>query len=590
MAIPALPVWSIRPNWREGILERLEWLTDVLPSSSGAEQRRGLRLTPRRSFEVRFNPTGNERTFMDLWMNRLGSQQCLAPLWHDKAKMTATADAADTRLDFDNTFREFTTGGYAIVYVSAFKFEVVEIEGQDDTGIDLAAPLSAAWQRGSAVYPLRVSRIDYDGTLSALTSRVGAATLLFQVEEPNFYSLGDEDMMLYQGHPVLTIAPNRLDPLDQILTRLATMMDGRIGKRHVFDEGERAFSTSMYNWQVHGREQHHLFRQMLYRFNGRQKAIWIPTYNEDITLSDAAVTADTHLKIEHIGFGYVGGPASGREHVLLATSNGRKMLKINAMGASPGAGKERINLSTTVGGNAPAGRTASFVDVGRLDQDTVEITHHTDSEGTCECSAALKTFKNTRDPSGTIYHPIPIAIMSNSACGEAADESEVDNPCSTIFPGWTKRIYIECISYLYPGSVPNPYFDSGPGGSVSSGFMFNPEFGDGRTFSNPAISNFSRPANWYEVVHPLHPTHQGQLLYWTDYQPNGLLPWYWNCYFVEDPGEHTYQFDAQFPAGSGANTYESWYRVYTQMWDGPMVKVLEERAISLFGTTYLFTG
>ena len=62
MAIPDLPVWTIRPNWKGGILERLEWLTDVLASDTGVEQRRSVRPTPRRSFEITVNPTRNERT------------------------------------------------------------------------------------------------------------------------------------------------------------------------------------------------------------------------------------------------------------------------------------------------------------------------------------------------------------------------------------------------------------------------------------------------------------------------------------------------------------------------------------------------
>jgi hypothetical protein len=45
------------PNWKNGITETLEWLSDVLRNSYGAEQVRALRLSPRRTFEVTFNPS-----------------------------------------------------------------------------------------------------------------------------------------------------------------------------------------------------------------------------------------------------------------------------------------------------------------------------------------------------------------------------------------------------------------------------------------------------------------------------------------------------------------------------------------------------
>ena len=71
--IEDLPIWTFRPNWSGGVTERLEWLTDVLPSRVGAEQRRGLRLSPRRSLEFQLLLHGEERTFFDLMLQALGS-------------------------------------------------------------------------------------------------------------------------------------------------------------------------------------------------------------------------------------------------------------------------------------------------------------------------------------------------------------------------------------------------------------------------------------------------------------------------------------------------------------------------------------
>ncbi|ECV8069637.1 hypothetical protein ABQ22_25065, partial [Salmonella enterica subsp. enterica serovar Typhimurium] len=48
------PVFLPLPNWKDGVTERIEWQTDVMISESGAEQRRPIRLHPRRSFEATF--------------------------------------------------------------------------------------------------------------------------------------------------------------------------------------------------------------------------------------------------------------------------------------------------------------------------------------------------------------------------------------------------------------------------------------------------------------------------------------------------------------------------------------------------------
>lgn len=48
MTIENIPVWPIEPNWNEPVKETLEWLTDIMTSPTGAEQRRCLRKYPRK--------------------------------------------------------------------------------------------------------------------------------------------------------------------------------------------------------------------------------------------------------------------------------------------------------------------------------------------------------------------------------------------------------------------------------------------------------------------------------------------------------------------------------------------------------------
>jgi len=83
----------------------------------------------------------------------------------------------------------------------------------------------------------------------------------------------------------------------------------------------------------------------------------------------------------------------------------------------PEALLERLILATPLANAYAPGQLVSFMDVARLDQDTIEIQHHTDSDGVCEISGAFRTFRDGRDPSGTIDHPIPTAEMSLTPCG-----------------------------------------------------------------------------------------------------------------------------------------------------------------------------
>lgn len=412
---PTLPVWTVRPNWKGGVLERLEWLTDVLTSSTGAEQRRSLRPSPRRSVEITINPTQNERTFVDLLLHKLGSNEWLFPLWFDKARLSVAAELGADRIDFDNTFREFTDGGLALIYKDAFTWEVISIGGQDSFGLDLDVPLDAAWGKNVAIYPLRRARLQNETELRALSSRVGESVLLWTITEANDYPDAMPDDALFEGVPILTIAPNRSQDITVNHTRLAVERDNQTGIPYRVDPAGRAFQVQSHSWMLVGRQAQSEFRSMLYWLRGRQRAVWLPSFNEDIVTSRASALASVNLDIQKIGIAYAGGVIPGRDVVRVNGVTGR----ITALGAPQSPQEERLRIGAGLTAAVPAGRRGSFLSPARLNQDGIEILHHADTNGAAECSTTFKSFSNTRSTDGTIYLPIPEAGKFAGVCGSS---------------------------------------------------------------------------------------------------------------------------------------------------------------------------
>lgn len=429
---PTLPVWSIRPNWKGGILERLEWLTDVLASSSGAEQRRALRLSPRRSIEITINPTQNERTFVDLLLHKLGSNDWLFPIWFDKGKLSASVALGDERVEFDNTYREHGVGGLALLYKDAWTWEVISISGQDDEGLDLDVPLDAAWPKGTAVYPLRQARLQNETELNALSSRVGESVLLWTMVEANEWPAVMPADQSFEGMPVLTIAPNRSATLTVNHTRLSTDRDNQVGIPHRVDSAGRAFQVQSHSWMRHGRQQQAEFRSMLYWFRGRQRAVWLPSFNEDVVTSRASALASLNLDVQKIGMAYAGGVIPGRDVVRVNGTPAR----ITALGAPQTPQEERLRIGAGLTAAIPVGARGSFMSPARLNQDAIEILHHADSDGAMECSTTFKSFSNTRATGGDIYFPIPATEMNDGPCGFSF---QLINPSfeSGNMTGWT---------------------------------------------------------------------------------------------------------------------------------------------------------
>jgi hypothetical protein len=413
-----LPLWPIPPNWGNGVTERLSWLTDIQVSRSGVEQRQAKRLSPRREFEFRINPAGNARSYFDQWMHRIPDERCLLPLWHDVNELTSDVEMGATFLPFDTAFSEFETGGLGVVFQSTFKFEIVSIASVGANGLNLVAGLSRAWYGGSQVYPVRRAWMDPETQFTALSSRLGEATLGFMIDGPNDYPAGAEALPVYEGYPLITLEPNRRDDLEVQFARDVEELDNSIGLIRRFDETGRSFQTQFYNWTAYGREEHHLLRQTFYRLKGRQKAFWMPSFNEDITLARPLLVGQSQLSIEQIGYRALGGVIAGRDHVVIRDDyDASRVLSIIGTSAGLSEDEERLNLSGVVDFSLAAGQSGSFLSIMRLENDVIEIQHHTDSNGVCEAGVACKSFANDRTNAGPFIDPRPVAIKSDEPCG-----------------------------------------------------------------------------------------------------------------------------------------------------------------------------
>lgn len=421
MADKDIILWPFPPNWRSGVTERLSWLTDVHISRSGVEQRQSKRLSPRREFEFKVNPVRNIRSYFDQWLHRISDERCLLPLWHDLGVLTASAASGTSAIPVSTDYTEFMAGGLAVLYADAFTFEVVEITAVNSGSIAITTPLAREWPAGANVMPVRKAWLDPEVRHVALSSRVGEATVAFTLDGTNDFVGGAESLTVYQGYPLFTLEPNRQEDLEIQFVHSMEELDGTLGLIRRFDEVGRSFQTQFYNWTATGRAQHYQLRQLLYRLKGRQKAFWMPSFNEDVVLARPLQAGESLVSVGQIGYRALGGPIAGRDRLAIRGDDSvLHPVAINGTSAGLGPGEERLNLSAPVGFTASAGATGSFVSIMRLENDVIEMQHHADSMGTCEIGVACKSFANDRTNAGPFIAPRPAAVKSAGGCGVGA--------------------------------------------------------------------------------------------------------------------------------------------------------------------------
>lgn len=422
MALANLPPWTITPDWKSGVLERLEWQTSVLASRVGAEQRFGLRVSPRRTFEVSAVLAGADRSWFDLSLSRVGTGEWWLPTWHDGSRLSLPLAAGGMTLVMPALDRSFKAPGAALLRGSAASdYEVVEVASVDPGAVNLAAPAVRAWPAGTRVYPLRRGRLAEQPKVVRRSDGAATTQLGFLVTEPDDHPLAILPDT-YRGYPVLSVRPDEKSDLDYAYERLTSELDNVSGIPIVLDRGGRNLGTQQYAWFAHGRPEHAALRGLLYTLQGRLTPVWLPTFFADLTLAAAADSAGA-LVVKRTGYVDFGIGLAGRQDIRIELHDGTAHHRRITNGALTSGGNERLVLDAALPSilQPSAVRRISFMALNRLDQDAIEIAHATDSDGVSTVVAAFRAVAETR-----VATPWAPTILTNVAqtpwpCGTPLD-------------------------------------------------------------------------------------------------------------------------------------------------------------------------
>lgn len=445
MALENLPIWSFRPNWANGVLEILEWLTEVMTSPTGGEQRSALRISPRRTFEITVNPWKKDRQYFTNMMNSHSAKYWYVPIWHDVELLLQDYPIGTLEIPMDTSSREFTGSDPAIFLgsSSARDFEAVEIRTVTDTAVVLKTPTTKPWPRGTRMYPGRKAFMSTNNTqnLNYLSDQVSQGAFQFQIAQPNpipgqgagwghlwglawggggvgpqpwyvqsgwgktwGYNWGGKSFLpyfTYAGFPVLVERPNVATRLTSGFNRMIQVNDNNVGIPDRRDTAGRSFSLQQYQWQLRKRKSHADFRGLLYYLKGQLVPLWLPTFYEDFRAVASVGADDLTIDVENCGFTLAGGVQPGREYIMIERYNNLPPVCRRLVGSTELGDIERLQFWGKIPGGVQLQdiRRISFIELSRMSSDRVEITHHTDAQGASSCAALFQAAPQIRKTS-----------------------------------------------------------------------------------------------------------------------------------------------------------------------------------------------
>ena len=365
--------WPIAPDWRPGIRERLEWLTDVLIARDGTEQRVRLRDYPRRSLEYSILASSAAQP-LDALLWGLQGRLVAVPLWWDATRLTAALSAGATSITLDTATRDYQAGGLLALGDGQASQELAEIDTVSAGSLTLVRPLTANWPVGTIAAPARYARLEPSQGVDRWQPQVTTATLRFTLQDASSVTAADF-ATTYRGYPVVGLTTNwTTDPADTYtrdmeefapVTALSALFEGRADSPSVIRQALHLLS---------GRSAITAFRAWLYARAGRLKPSWLSTGLVDLTVT--RTIGSTDLSIWVAGTGHVShvGLVPGRRDISIyhrpTGTTWRRRITSHVIDGT----EERLALDSSLGTTVQAADlTVSWLLPVRLAADAAEI-------------------------------------------------------------------------------------------------------------------------------------------------------------------------------------------------------------------------
>ena len=360
------------------LTEQLEFVTDIQTALDGTEVRIAARRTPRQSVIATYALDSDYdrariENLMTSWQGRVFS----LPIWTETTSFASSMSKEGKVIRVvSSEYADYRVGDQ--VYITdGTNSELNTVSLVTPTAMLLANDTTVAYGLNARVMPVRDAIITDD--ISGARYRLGQQELqiTWQILEPGS-DLSDtsqwdtlDGLVVFNDCNVLrgetlterySIARNLLDPVQ-----------GTVSQRQVTPFNVR---RSRKGFRAVGKQGVWKIRQLLHALRGRQKAVWLPSFCNDLSLTQDIAQDERTMVVTDVDFSrYVKGHP-GRSLIRITHAGGTTYATVVG-GYSNGDGTETLTLADTWA--API----SAVDVSRIDivekvrlsSDVVKIQH-----------------------------------------------------------------------------------------------------------------------------------------------------------------------------------------------------------------------
>ena len=356
------------------IKEILDWKTDILRSHIGKEQRIKLRQIPRQFFKLQFVlDTDKINSWFDSILHTWQKRAWKIPIWTENTIHTEDINAGDMTIYFDTRFADYRTNSYAIIWKSSSEYEFILINTKTTSQLNLKFHVRHTFTGAKYITPCRIAYMVSTNTKQKYNSPVSITEAVFIIYN-NININGHSSEVEYDNLEVLIIPSYMDDTHNEESDGQIEINDFQTGIFKVRSNKEYNLLAQNHIFYNDTKEACWKFRQFLHWLNGRQKAVLIPTFRNDLNQIGTIEAGNTFFYIENIKLAFNMKLNELRTYIGFLFPDGTKLIRKIINIEEIDSIKEKININTALGQEVePEDCKICFVDKCRLTSDRVEI-------------------------------------------------------------------------------------------------------------------------------------------------------------------------------------------------------------------------
>lgn len=366
----------------ESITQEYAWMTRIITSYDGTEQRIALRSIPRQTFQVDHLADSEEtiQSWKYLFITSLLSTGLTLPIWAEAEGATATAAGNTATGDFSFMDDSLAVGSMLIMHPDGETYETKTVSTKNATTITITTTWDNTYPEGSVIVPLESVYVDnnsgYDpGIVNVATISINAVARINQV----ITGEGSAALTMYNSKVLLDkmYQPGGSETFNKRVERLD------FGHKIAQDwEQQFANVTSGRSYISRGRADRQWWKLFLETVKGAQKAFYTSTYRHDMTVTTQPGASGTDFQVSDDAT-VAGGWESITSHTHMAfeMADGTTLYKEMDTGVNTfdnGDGTHTVGVLSAFPASPAAAHTivkVSFLELVRLASDKVQIEH-----------------------------------------------------------------------------------------------------------------------------------------------------------------------------------------------------------------------